>query len=282
MPASFLDYGFDGRGQRQIYGTRTGIEASDTWYLYQYLDEIRQCRRIANSDPPQPHRLPRKEKYFLLHALLQSTAAPRLAELGSSLFEIIDGLEAAHIALSPDRPNRVRRCAFLGIEASEFLSDVSRLLHPGHNLTLFASVEEMQTTSKRWGGIVYDRIVSSLAFHDTVSLARFMDWFDVGILNLLTSRGDTFRSEFFGANYTYFSLADLDQLLTQPLFHLFGFKAPSHSALRAQNRPVVEGFFFYGSPGRLQAFVEQCLSMEAIRQFWTEKQINPRPIATLV
>src|SRR5262249_18593680 len=159
-----------------------------------------------------------------------STGATRVTELGSSLLEIIDGLEAVHALL---RQGPLPGWSFLGIEKSKFLAEVARFLHPGRDMTLLHSVDSMyERFPARYGGIVYDRIVSSSAFHDAGALARFLRCFDAGILNLLASREETFVSSFFGAEYTYFSLRALDSLLEGRLFHLFGLRAPRHAELR--------------------------------------------------
>ena len=278
MSMPFLDYGVARGDQRQVYGTRAGSAASDAWYLYQYLEEIRDLRRFIHDNTLPADQFPRKEKYFLLHALLDATSTTHVTELGSSLMEIIDGLEAARSLLGSGRAHGL---CFRGIEPSECLADASRLLHPTHDLTLFRSVSALEAIPA-FGGIIYDRIVSSSAFRDVDSLSRFLARFDAGILNLLTSREDTFVSEFLGSDYTYFSLAELGTSLRHPLFHLFGMKAPKHAEQRAPDRSVVEGFFFYGDPALLEVFASHCQASEQIGKYWREKQITPRPITTLL
>jgi hypothetical protein len=282
MSSAFLEYGVEVAGRREIYGARSGLEADDSWYLYHYLDEILQLRSIGRAGPTKLEQLPRKEKYFLLHALIKATSATRIAELGSSLFEIIDGLEAVQALFCPGQAPDARQYAYLGIERSEFLAEVSRLLHQNHEINLHASVESMLQYAERWGGVIYDRIVSSLAFNDSESLAHFLDQFDAGILNLLASREETFTSQFFGAQYTYFSLREVQRHLKRPLFHLFGFRAPKHAELRATGRSVIEGFFFYGGQDTLKDFTDYCRRCEPIWRFWVSKQINPQPISTFI
>jgi len=281
MSSVGLEYYVDIDGLRQVYGSKRDEEASDAWYLHHYLAEIRQLRRFARASS-DPSSFPRKEKYFLLYGLLLSMTAtmptPRVTELGSSLLEIIDGLEAAHALFQP--LYEFPCCSFLGIEKSEFLVDVAQLLHPDHDITLVSSTDSMYARFPDGvGGVVYDRIVSSSAFRSVESFAKFLKGFDAGILNLLTSREETFVSNFFGAEYTYFSLRELDRLMSHSLFHLFGLRAPKHAELRTTGRPVVEGFFFYGDGNRLSAFVEQCQAFSVIRQFFAEKEISPKPIS---
>jgi hypothetical protein len=283
MSLKHLDYYVEVDGAQQVYGRLLDCEASDAWYLYQYLTEIRQLKAIARQQHVVAANVPRKEKYFLLYALLQSMQPPvtRVAELGSSLLEIIDGLEAMQAV--DLLPGCSLPYSFLGIEKSGFLAEASRLLHPNYDITLLPSVEEFhERFPNKYRGIVYDRIVSSSAFRQPTELARFLAHFDAGILNLLTSREDTFVSNFFGANYTYFSLAELDRQLPERLFHLFGFRAPKHAELRATGRAVVEGFFFFGSSVQLQAFVAQCERLSFIREFFVEKLVSPSPISSLI
>jgi hypothetical protein len=268
---------------RQVYGTKRDGEASDAWYLHEYLAEIRQMRAAARLGL-DPDCFPRKEKYFLLYALLQSMPVTRVTELGSSLLEIIDGLEATHALFGRERtPSEFPRYSFVGIEKSEFLADVAQLLHPNHDIRVMPSAESIYATfPDGCGGIIYDRIVSSLAFSDVESLVKFLKCFDAGILNLLTSRDETFVTNFFGGRFTYFSLQDLDRLMGPSLFHLFGFKAPKHADLRAAGRPVIEGFFFYGSDRHLEAFIQSCQEFGAIRRLFQEKCIAPKKISALL
>jgi hypothetical protein len=205
----------------------------------------------------------------------------RVAELGSSLLEIINGLETMHAALHRDDSQfDAPGYGFLGIEQSEFLAEASRLLHPNHDITLLSSADALyREFPDRCGGVIYDRVVSSFAFQDVGALVKFLTCFDAGILNLLTSREDTFVSSFFGAECSYFSLAELDRLLPGEIFHLFGFQAPKHAKLRATGHRVIEGFFFFGNAARLQAFTEKCRGIAPIREFFVEKQINPKPLS---
>jgi len=286
MMSRHLDYYIQIDGNRQTYGSVLGCEATDAWYLYQYLTEIRQLKAAARSRPAMAADIPRKEKYFLLHALLQSMPprVTRITELGSSLLEIIDGLKTMRAVFSGEHaPSSSPRYSFLGIEKSKFLAEVSQLLHPNDDITLLPSADVLhQQFPHGCGGIVYDRIVSSSAFQDVSELAKFLGNFDAGILNLLTSREGSFISNFFGADYTYFSLAELDFHLPQKLFHLFGFRAPKHAELRSTGRQVIEGFFFFGEISRLQVFVGECGKVSSIREFFAEKEINPTPISALI
>jgi hypothetical protein len=276
-----LEYYLEIDGLRRVYGTKRDSEASDAWYLHEYLAEIRQMKAAARAGS-NPESLPRKEKYFLLHGLLESMPVTRVTELGSSLLEIIDGLEAVHALFGRER-TEFPRYSFLGIEKSEFLADIAQLLHPNHDIRVISSAESIHTAfPDGCGGIIYDRIVSSLAFSDVGSLVKFLKCFDAGILNLLTSRGETFATNFFGGRFTYFSLLDLDRLMGQSLFHLFGFRAPKHAELRATGRPVVEGFFFYGSDRHLEAFIQSCQEFDPIRRLFQEKCIAPKKISALL
>jgi hypothetical protein len=286
MISRHLDYYVQIDGIRQTYASILGCGATDAWYLYQYLMEIRQLKAAARKQLGAAADIPRKEKYFLLHALLRSMPpeVTRISELGSSLLEIIDGLETMRAVVSDEHaPFNSPRYSFVGIEKSEFLAEVSQLLHPNHDITLLPSVDALhQQFPRGCGGIVYDRIVSSSAFHNASALAEFLSHFDAGILNLLTSRNDSFISNFFGADYTYFSLAELDHHLPQKLFHLFGFRAPKHAELRSTGRQVIEGFFFFGDVVRLEGFVGECAKIPIIREFFAEKKINPTRISALI
>lgn len=275
----FLDYIIEIDGISHLYGQKIDTAAAEAWYLHEYMREICLWRGIAAQPPADLSGLPRKEKYFLLHGLICATSARRVTELGSSLLEIIDGLDAMRILLGPHGRTDNE---YIGIEHSAFLAEVSRLLHPGRTVSLLPAATDIASAfPQRCGGVVYDRITSSSAFRDTASLADFLASFDAGILNLLTSRGETFTAHFLGNEYTYFSLAELQAQLCLPLYHLFGFRAPKHAELRATGRPVVEGFFFYGAPETLEAFLATCDRLPAVRDFMTEKGLKATPVADL-
>jgi hypothetical protein len=281
MKGALLELSFESDGRREIYGSESGPRAMEAWYLYQYGKEIRDLRALARDGAREPAPFPRREKYLLLYALLQSCELRRVTEIGSSLLEVIDGIEAAHAAFGRYYPGiGIEGLHYVGIEPSRFLNDVSLFLHPDHDVVTVPSVEALyERYPQRCGGVIYDRIVSSSAFQDAASLARFLGWFDAGILNLLTSREETFTASFLGAHYTYFSLSELHRLLPQPLYHLFGFRAPKHADARETNRPVIEGFFFYGSEARLNALMAAAGKCAAIDAFFREKQVSPQPVS---
>jgi len=279
MDEALLEYSLDTGGVRHLYGSLSGATAAEAWYLHQYMAEILFWRNEA--DASDITALPRKEKYFLLQALIRASDAKRVTELGSSLMEIIDGLEAVQRRLWPDESPQ--HLAYFGVESSAFLAEVSRLLHLDQRPTVVADASETPRAvgPTHGGGVLYDRIISSFAFRDVAGLATFLDRFDCGILNLLTSREETFRAQYLGGEYTYFSLAEMAERLTRPLYHLFGFRAPKHAALRATGRSVVEGFFFYGEANTLAAFCAEAAATPEIAAFWDEKAIMPRLISEL-
>ena len=88
-------------GADSIFGEMTGQDAHDHWALPRRVKEILECRRALHLGSPPFECLVRKEKHLLLYLLL--AAAPRsqrFLELGSSIFEVIDGLNLAGKILS--------------------------------------------------------------------------------------------------------------------------------------------------------------------------------------
>ena len=80
-------------------------DAYDTWHLALYMKEILQYKRLGASSAISLEQLPRKEKNLLLYLVLASR--PRfktVVELGSSLFELIDGLEVVKKCVPPPPP----------------------------------------------------------------------------------------------------------------------------------------------------------------------------------
>lgn len=274
-----LNYSIDLDGEPFTYGSLVGDEASEAWYLYQYMREIVHWREFS-SGPATPQTIPRREKYFLLHAVLHGLGATRVTELGSSLMEVIDGLEATESLLWPAELRPARE--YFGIERSPLLAKISRQLHQTHRITVVPSTAEFRGAVGGGGGVLYDRIISSFAFRDVAGLAEFLGDFDAGILNLLASQEETFVSHSLGSDYTYFSLAEMARTLPQPLYHLFGHRAPKHAGQRETGRPVVEGFFFYGSEDKLGRFLTAAGESPLLAEFFAEKRITPRPAALLI
>ncbi len=254
-------------------------EAYDTWHLALLTKELVASRRCASDLASTLADLPRPEKNLLVALVL--AARPelrRIAELGCSLFELIDGIDAARCVLS--RQNEVRvpdvtDLEFVGVDISSVMRDAAAALHPEHRLDVVADVSEVQSFD-----FLYDRNVSSYAFTCPQALAQFLCRGQAGLLNLFVSLESTFASNRMGKTLTYFGLEELLEELDQPLFHLFGDRSPGHDFSRG--RPVVEGFFMYGPEDLASAWWETSQRDPKVAEYFAQKAIRVEPAATLL
>lgn len=262
-----------------------GQEAYDSWYLAHYFREVLAYRQLQAGGVTDLSQIPRKEKNLLLYLVL--AARPELhtvLELGSSLFEMIDGLELVGRYLKSAR-SRIRQAdlkglSYIGIERSALLSFASSVLHPDHRITLHRSGAEV--TGKY--DVLYDRIVGNYAFETVRGLADFINRSTVALLNLFLSKGETFVSYRLGQSFTYFSLEEVVRYLDKPLYHLFGAKAPLPASARdpAEGRPVVEGFFLCCQPEFAAEFMTTAQQDPEIRSYFAEKRIEPKEAIALL
>lgn len=256
-------------------------DAYDAWHISMYLKEIIQYRQLLKNKPICFEDLPRKEKNLLIFLLLK--AFPRIdsiMELGSSLWELIDGLELMNMYFKLSGTSMLikdpREYRFCGIEISSILREISILLHPEHNLKLL----EACPRAVKGYDLLYDRAVSSYTFTTAKDLAFFLNQFEFGILNLFLSKDQTFVSMAAGKSFTYFSITELVSRLERPLFHLFGYKSPAFD--RSLGRQVVEGFFLFCNPGAEKIFIDFSHSIPEVDLYFREKNIQLKPAIDLL
>ena len=154
-------------------------EAYDTWHLADLFKQVLQCREALAG--PAFDGIVRKEKNLLLYLILACRPSLKtILELGSTLFELIDGLDlvrayAASRAL-PIVDLHAKR--FVGIELSAILRQASVALHPGHDIRLYKDVLDADRTCD----LLYDRSVSNYAFESADEFASFVSGSQIGCL----------------------------------------------------------------------------------------------------
>lgn len=275
----------DDSAERVVHRQLRDEEAYDTWHLSLYMKEILAYRRLLRQRETSFADLPRPEKNLLVYLLL--SACPRLmhvVELGSSLYEMIDGMtlfdrhfEARGKPIA--RPD-LRGRQYTGVEISDLLIQAAEQLHPDHQLRHVKRCDALPSAID----LLYDRNVSSYAFTSSEALAELMNRCDVALMNLFLSRGETFLSARLGKGLTYFSLDQLLSHLDKPLYHLFGFKAPGphDGADLSRGRPVVEGFFLLADPEDARAFMRTAESDPDVAAYFQTKNIALTPAASLL
>lgn len=267
-----------GDGAWTPYGRLTDRQAYDAWYFYHYGSEIFRARQLRQSGCDFDT-LPRKEKSLLTYAAL--AARPQfisVLEIGSSLLEMIDGLELTRAVLAESRIRRVplEALEFLGIENSAFLSYASRSLHPDWRTRVFSDAASCDARID----LVVDRATAGLVFTGAKAFAAFLGRAQAGVLNLFVSRGESFSATVQDMPFVYFSLRELIQRLDGRLYHLFGEKAPGYN--RSQGRPVVEGFFLYGDAAFADDFRATLMADPRVANYAAEKQLIVRPAQELL
>lgn len=266
-----------------LHGRLDGAEAYDGWHLIHYAKEILRYHELLKEQNCSIVDVPRKEKNLLNYlAIAALPECGRVVELGSALFEMIDGLSLVDRIVRRDHglkdPPTIGNLAFEGIEPSEILARVSALLHHQYNVVLHPSHRELPGG----GGLLSDRAVSSYAFESADAAASFMNGFDAGVLNLLLSKGDTFQSSVLGKTVTYFSMAELVSHLDKPLYHLFGLKAPEHMAYRSAGRPVIEGFFLFCAPEVAAQFIALSKQYKPFETYFRSEGIELKAAISLL
>ena len=266
-------------GARIVHRGLKDQDAYDTWHLAHYFKEVLSYRALAQRPKVTVADLPRKEKNLLVYLML--AADPKLKtilELGSSLFELIDGLDVTRryvdLNTSPLPALDSKQYRYLGIELSELLRFAGRELHPDHPITDVATVSAFNGTAD----LIYDRSVASYALESSAELARFVKRGRVGLLNTLFSLGKTFHSAKVGKALTYFSLDEFLSLVEVPFVHLFGTTMPRPESGEdlSMGNPVIEGFFMFGPRDFIDAFMAMGERDPAIRAYFREKDIRPK------
>jgi len=270
-------YSLDPSGRRTEYGALSDQEASDSWAAPRRLREILACREWAQEPGASIGDLPRPEKYLLSYLAMAASGAPTsVLELGSSLFELYDGLLAVRSSLSDVIDVDVPALEYHGVEISRFMRGAAHALHPAIQLHHHDSAEDAPERV----GFLYDRMVSSFAFENVAECASFLNRADTGLLNLFVSLDETFESSWGGKTMTYFSLAQLLERLDKPLFHLFGRRAPGVDHSRGHR--VVEGFFLLASDECKQEFQALCGATPDLEEFRERKSIDAVPADCLL
>ncbi|MEW6319643.1 MAG: hypothetical protein AB1635_00990 [Acidobacteriota bacterium] len=272
-------------GVRYSHRVMRDQAAYDAWHLAGYLNEVLTARNLRQDPTLTFAQLLRPEKHLLLYLLLAAhSGLRRVMELGSSLFEIVDGLELVHEyfrrspagAPGPDPA----RLAYGGVELSPLCAAASLALHPCADLTVFGDVTRV---SGSWD-VLYDRIVAGAAFETAPEAAAFFNRFRAVLLNLFVSTGETFVCPMVGRAFTYLSLQELLNHLDRPLYHLFGTKAPRAPGEYSADVPVpvVEGFFLIAEPGLVDAWLGLARRIPEVAAFFTAKSISPRDARALL
>lgn len=257
---------------KNVHGLLKGEAAYDHWHLAKYFNEILDYRRLAeDKNKLTLDEIPRKERNLFLYEIFRYLQF-RLSyfELGTSLFEVIDGLEFTALLLNEKQ--EMRNVVFQGVEISPLFRLAAETLHPAHRLVQLQDVSEIDKKIKTID-VLYDRAVSSYCYETTKELAGLMNKSAIGFLNLWLSQTLTFDElKFMGKAFTYFSLPGLLKNLNKPLYFLFG----------RVNDDKIEGFFLNCRESDSRPILDSFKKNRILRDFLKTKEFKVTPAGHLL
>lgn len=242
-------------------------QAYDCWHLYEYLYQIYQYKNNKYKNLNIKYKNLILNKYIILSFLFKIFKINSFLELGSSVFETIDGLEFVNKNIFRLKRN-LKKVNFYGIEKSSFFQFIGTRTHPEYkiinlNLKNFKKVE-----------LIYDRLVSSYAFSDERKLSNFINKSDIAFMNLgcfknLNSNNKNLRiSGTNGYNYTLFDLQKLKLKKNMNGYYLFGKKSPNYNQVifNHKNKKILrlDGFFLFCSEKRFKKFRTEIIKVKKI------------------
>jgi hypothetical protein len=264
-------------------------DAYDTWHLSMYFKEILSYKRLLDRRTFNLSDIPRKEKNLLLYLLMAAFGRTvSVMELGSSLFELIDGLEAVNryfadraiVICGEGETLSPKKQAYTGIELSELLRYASEKLHPGFTINTLPDAGRLTGQYD----ICFSRMTTSYAFTEVSEYTGFLKHSSTALLNSYFSLGDTFITGAVGKSLTFFSLKEFLEKVDKPFYHLFGFEAPGHESGNPRKHPfpVVQGFFLMAPEETAGRFMDLAGKEDGVDQYFREKEIRLSPAETLL
>jgi hypothetical protein len=252
-------------------------EAYDTYHLAFYFKELIKYYELLEKGVSTLDAVPRKDRNVILYLLL--TLLPpgqTIVEVGSTLFELIEGLLAVrdYARRTGKLPQLdVEKYRYLGIELSPILRRASKILHPAYQIELVNDITQFKQDSD----VLYDRSVLNYALDTGAEVAQFLNKFKVSFINDYFSKGETFKTARLGKQVTYFSLKEVCASLNKPMFHLYGERAPGPASGEdiSLGRDVIEGFFLVADPSLVDQLIKAADQDPAMNAFFAEKKIKP-------
>ncbi|MBI2565685.1 MAG: hypothetical protein HYV63_01455 [Candidatus Schekmanbacteria bacterium] len=254
-------------GEELIHQRLTGQDAYDHFALALYLKQLISFCELTGRSDVRLEDIQRKEKILFLYEIFRIfDFRLRYLELGSTVFEIIDGIRM--MASLENNRDPTPDISFYGIERSGFLRSVGKYIHKGSSIKYVNDVEDA-------GGIdvLYDRAVSSYMTSESSELARFLNMSRIGYANLLLSRTVSFDIvNDVGKAQTFFGIPELVNNLCGNLYYLFG---------RERDDTSVEGFFIYTRDIEIDTIMQSFRRSPLLDRFMAEKDVAATPAGRL-
>ena len=231
--------------QKKLYNQ----DAYDCWHTYDFLKQIYFFKKKKLSQLSIKEKNLIKNKYLILVLLSKLIKPKSFLELGSSVFETIDGLEKVkdvfkNFGFDKINFNKIR---YFGIEISSYLRYVSKLIHKDYIIKTFSKLPSKKID------LVYDRLVSSYAFNDEKMLSKMINNSKVSFCNLSLFRNlkdNSFNGNGFayGKRYKLFNIKQLSLKKNIQGYYLFGKQNPNHKSILYSKKTSflrMDGFFVF-------------------------------------
>jgi hypothetical protein len=232
-------------------------QAYDCWHLYEYLYQIYQYKNNKYKNLHIKYKNLVLNKYIILSFLFKIFKINSFLELGSSVFETIDGLEFVNKNIFRFKCN-LKKVNFYGIEKSSFFKFIGNLTHPEYKI-INLSLKNLKKVE-----LIYDRLVSSYAFSDERTLSNFINKSDIAFMNIacfknFNSNNKNLRiSGTNGYNYTLFDLQKIKLKKNMNGYYLFGKKNPNYNQVIFNRKKKIflrlDGFFLFCSEKKFKKF----------------------------
>ena len=230
-----------------------GKEAYSAYHLNYYLNEIINKReQFKEASSIQIDDILRADRDVILYALIEGYAESEnkdfsITELGSSLFELIDGLELLQKKFREQIIIK-KVCRFIGIEIDKNYNFLAKQLHSNYDTRFFEDLIEASTNiEKEKMNILYDRAVASYAIEDTCQYIDFIDKYDIALVQgYFSFTGEFEYSGQEGTSYKYFDYKLLKERFKNRMIHLYGKRRPSMIGIDELDKSnVVEGAYLF-------------------------------------
>jgi hypothetical protein len=285
---TFLDYGeksADGY-LRNVQRHLEGQEAYDQWHLALYIKDYLRCLDVLRQSEIRFDQIPRPDKNVLGYLFAQCIDNfESVCELGSTLFEVIDGFRCTEkwLAQIPSAQSpllALEKYQWLGVEISAVFRNAAELLHPDQNIRHVISTDDISEPVS----LMLDRSVSNYCYGSSAEFASAVNRSGAAFLNTYFSLEETFYSTRYAKQLTYFSLKEFLANSELEVFHLYGRTAPRPAGDQdlAGRRPVIEGFWFIGDPKVLDRFKNRVESLPEVRDFLLKRDFAVTPAKKLL
>ena len=239
--------------KNNYYAMRTikGDEAYDNYHFMVRSKEVVYLRYLKNLKKIHFNKIPRPEKFFFLYCLLSSQKSKKnsILELGSSVMEIIDGINIFEKFFKKNLNTK-----YFGIEHSKLLSNMSKILNKKaklyENYQIFLKKENKETIAKMY---LHDLAVSSYIFKDTDDLIKNLNMFSRGYIKIYLSKEKEYISFPQGRRLVHFSISKIKKKLKHKFYILFTtkkIKGTSFSYLdqlsNLKSEDLVHAFCYFG------------------------------------